>query len=524
MTGLRTGSSITVSEIPGAPLVEELTPEPCVLVIFGALGDLTRTKIIPALYNLIVDAALPKPFAVIGLGRHETSPEAFRVKLRTSTEEFSRRKPLDEGAWNALAESLDFIEGTFEDASVYAALKAKLGEVDKARGTKGNHIFYLAAAAEFFPVIINQLKEAGLIHASASSSSAPFCRVIVEKPFGRDLASARALNALVGETLHESQIFRIDHYLGKETVQNILVFRLGNSLFEPLWSRDHIDHVEITAAESIGVGTRGRFYDATGVLRDIVQNHLLQVLALCAMEPPLSFGSDDIRDEKMRVFRALRPITGAGIEADVVRAQYAGYCTEPNVAADSRTPTYVAMKVMIDNWRWQGVPFYLRAGKLLAERKTEVLIHFKTVPLCLFGRAGESCQVMQPSVLALRIQPEEGISFGFVAKVPGNHLSVANVHMNMSYADSFKKPAAEAYERLLLDCMRGDATLFARRDGVEQTWAFATPILEAWAEDARDPLPTYEAGSAGPKEADALLQRDGRHWTRLSSGVPHDAP
>ena len=494
--------------------MQERTPDPCVLVVFGALGDLTRKKIVPAIYNLMVDQALPAAFALIGLGRHQTSIADFRAGLRKSTGEASRRKPVEDQAWGRLADDLDFIFGTFEDPSVYTALKEKLAALDESRGTQGNRIFYLAAAPEFFPIIIQNLKRAGLIHKPASSAAEPFCRVIIEKPFGRDLASAQSLNALVGDSLHESQIFRIDHYLGKETVQNILVFRLGNSLFEPLWNREHIDHVEITAAESIGVGTRGRFYDATGVLRDVVQNHLLQVLALCAMEPPLSFKSDDIRDEKMRVFRSLRPVTGGGVAAEVVRAQYDGYRQEANVAADSRTPSYVAMKVMIDNWRWQGVPFYLRAGKRLAGQRTEVSIYFKTIPLCLFGQR-ESCQAMQPSVLTLRIQPEEGIALGFVAKVPGNHLSVGNVRMNMSYADSFKRPTAEAYERLLLDCMRGDSTLFARRDGVEQTWAFITPILEYWEKDRRTPIPVYQPGTDGPEEADALIRRDGHQWTAI---------
>ena len=347
----------------------------------------------------------------------------------------------------------------------------------------------------------------------------PFQRVIIEKPFGRDLASARALNELLGEYVDESQTFRIDHYLGKETVQNILVFRFGNSIFEPLWNRKYIDHVQITAAESIGVEKRGRFYDANGVLRDIVQNHLLQVLSLCAMEAPTSFGADDVRDAKLQVFRSLRPIVGPGIAKDVVRAQYRGYRQEEGVSADSVTPTFTAMKVMVDNWRWQGVPFYLRAGKHLADRRTEVSIHFQPIPLCLFSRE-EACQMFEPSVLILRIQPEEGISLRFMAKVPGEHIAVDTVAMNMSYADTFRKPLSEAYERLLVDCMKGDATLFARRDAVEQAWTFITPILEEWSADQTD-IATYEPGSDGPKEAHELLARDGRRWRGLGHSRGH---
>jgi glucose-6-phosphate 1-dehydrogenase len=337
---------------------------------------------------------------------------------------------------------------------------------------------------------------------------------MIEKPFGHDLASAQALNRMAASFLDESQIYRIDHYLGKETVQNIHVFRFGNAIFDPIWNRKYIDHVQITAAEELGMEGRGKFYDETGALRDVVQNHLLEVLALVAMEPPVSVRADDQRDARIAVFRSLRPIIGEDVAREVVRAQYVGFREEPNVPTASRTPTYAALKVMIDNWRWQGVPFYLRAGKRLARRATEVAIHFQRVPLCLFGR-DEVCQRLDANVLTLRIQPDEGIDLRFVAKSPGEDLTIESVGMDFTYARSFTKKPQEAYERLFLDGMRGDQSLFARRDGVERAWEFITPILEAWEERDQTPLPTYPQGSAGPREADELLLRDGRRWRLL---------
>ena len=511
MSDIAISSAITVEEIQGLPIRREPTAEPCALVIFGANGDLSRRKLVPALYNLMVDGALPEPIAIIGIDRRNVTPDELRASLRESTAQFSRRQPIDSTTWNAFAAALDFTSGAFEDAKSYDRLKKMLEDADSDRGTRGNRIFYLATPPQFFPVIIENLHENGLLHRESTSPNDPFCRVIIEKPFGRDLSSAQTLNQLLAAYLDESQTFRIDHYLGKETVQNILVFRFGNSIFEPLWNRKYIDHVQIDAAESIGVEKRGRFYDTTGVLRDVAQNHLLQVLALSAMEPPTSFDADDVRDEKMQVFRALRPIHGADVRTHVVGAQYRGYRNEAGVSPNSRTPTYVAMKVMIDNWRWQGVPFYLRAGKRLAAKRTSVSVHFQSVPLCLFPQL-EACQMVEPNVLTLRIQPHEGVSLRFVAKVPGEQLAVGNVRMNMSYADAFHKPISEAYERLLLDCMRGDAMLFMRRDGVEQSWRFVTPILEEWDAESRARIPQYEPGSMGPPEADELIARDGRNW------------
>jgi glucose-6-phosphate 1-dehydrogenase len=507
-------SQIATSEIPGGPILAEPKPDPCVLVIFGITGDLARRKLIPALYNLMVGGSLPERFAVVGVGREQVTTDQLRERLREQTSQFSRRQPLDSGVWNRFAASFEYVCGSFDDASVYPVLKERLLEVDATAGTGGNRIYYLATPSSTFAGILENLHRNALLPRVHGQHSQPWAQVIIEKPFGRDLESARELNRLVRQYISEDQTFRIDHYLGKETVQNILVFRFGNSIFEPFWNRMYIDYVEITAAETIGLQGRGRFYDQTGVLRDVVQNHLLQVLSLCAMEPPVSFAANDIRDHKVQVLKSLRPITNLDISDQVVAAQYRGYCNEPGVAKDSRTPTYVALKVLIDNWRWQGVPFYLRAGKNLRRRCTEVSIHFQPIPLSLFPQ-GNTCQILERNVLTLRIQPEEGISLRFVAKVPGEQLSVGNVFMSMNYSSAFGKPLSEAYERLLLDCMRGDATLFERRDGVEHAWKFVTPILEALDSETQTPINLYDPGSSGPVEADNLLARDGRRWSTL---------
>ncbi|MFH1018821.1 MAG: glucose-6-phosphate dehydrogenase [Pseudomonadota bacterium] len=506
-----TPSGIRIREIPGVPILKERTLEPCVLVIFGVTGDLAARKLVPALYNLKLDRALPESMFVLGVGRKPHEISDLRKKFLSSANQFSRRTPIDPKVWESLAADFEYIAGEFERSDLYQALKTKLAATDVSHGTRGNRMFYLAVPPELFPVILNNLVRAGLVGGPREES---WTRVIIEKPFGRDFASACELNRLVAGAFDESQVFRIDHYLGKETVQNILVFRFGNPIFEHLWNRKYIDHVQITAAESMGVGHRGAFYDETGVVRDVVQNHLLQVLALCAMEPPSTLSADDIRDEKARVFRALRPIAGDEAAEQVIMGQYHGYLSEDGVAKNSRTPTYVAMKILIDNWRWQGIPFYLRAGKGLSQRVTEVAIQFQPVPLSLFGQE-ETCQIVESNVLALRIQPNEGVSLRFVAKVPGEHVSVGNVFMNMNYAEAFGKPISEAYERLLLDCIRGDATLFARRDGVEEAWKFITPIVEAWEGNGRLPVRLYEQGTPGPKEADDLLIRDGRRWRAL---------
>jgi glucose-6-phosphate 1-dehydrogenase len=476
--------------------------DPCALIIFGATGDLTQRKLVPALYNLARASELPEQFAILGTSTSIGPSDAYRTQLRESVSKFSRTQPLDEAVWRDFAKLVETVAGDFNSPAAYRALRERLQEIDRRAGTQGNRLFYLATPPAVFPTILSGLKAEGLLYPPGGP---PWSRVIIEKPFGRDLASARELNRLIAEHLDESQIFRMDHYLGKETVQNILVFRFGNSIFEPIWNRKYIDHVQITMAEEIGVERRGKFYDATGVLRDIVQSHLLQVLALCAMEPPVSFRADDVRDERFQVYRSLRPQD----PGQVVWGQYSGYLQEPGVAPASTTPTYVAMRLMIDNWRWQGVPFYIRAGKGLRRRRTEVSIQFQSIPFCLFGKE-DVCQMIDSNLLTLRLQPDEGIALRFAAKVPGDDLRVTSVTMDFSYAASFERPSGEAYERLLLDGMRGDATLFSRRDGDERAWEFLQPLL-----DSPGSVQSYERGSLGPAEADRLVRADKRRWRDL---------
>ena len=486
-------------------------PGPCNLVIFGATGDLAKRKLIPALYELARAGALPDRYAVIGVSRGVGAAAGFRAALRESTARFARSGPLDDRVWDGFAARVQTVAGAADDPETYARLRDALAAAGKRHGSGESALYYLSVPSSVSPEILGQLSGAGLIRPPGLD---PWSRVIIEKPFGHDLASARAHNAQTAATLDEAQVLRIDHYLGKETVQNILVFRFGNAIFEPLWNSHYVDHVQITAAESIGIEGRGRFYEETGVVRDIVQNHLLQVLALCAMEPPISFQADEIRDMKAQVLRAIRPLGDDAFGQSAVFAQYDGYRDERGVAPESRTPTYAAMALAIDNWRWQGVPFYVRAGKALARRNTEVRVTFKPIPHCLFG-AGDVCARLEPNVLTLRIQPDDGIGLRFASKVPGEDFSVAGVDMDFSYAEGFSKQAPEAYERLLLDAMRGDATLFARRDEVEQAWRVVDPLLRRWESDADLPLPTYVKGSQGPREADAMLARGGRRWERL---------
>jgi glucose-6-phosphate 1-dehydrogenase len=503
---------IAVEEIPGKPVVQEAAAEPCVIVIFGVTGDLSKRKLLPALYNLMADGALPEHFAVVGVSRGDMNTAELREQLRRSTIERGRRFP-DAATWEKFAASIEFVRGATEDPTTYTRLKEQLAAIDRTKGTQQNRIFYLATPPEAFCDVVANLRRAGFIYRARTSADEPFSRVVIEKPFGRDFASAQALNNLLAESLDESQTFRIDHYLGKETVQNILVFRYANSIFEPIWNRKYVDYVEITAAETLGIEQRGAFYDKTGVFRDIVQNHLLQVLALSAMEAPVSFGADDVRNEKVQVLRSLRRVTEASVSQDVVFGQYDGYKREKDVAPNSRIPTYAAMKVHIDNWRWHGVPFYLRAGKKLAAQLTEIAVHFQSVPRYLFTGIDDS-QAVASNVLRIRIQPDEGISLRFVAKVPGDHMSLGNVLMSMSYTHAFGKPLSEAYERLLLDCMRGDATLFARRDEVEEAWKFVTPLLETWEKGRQEPE-IYPSGGQGPAKAETLVRADGHELTPL---------
>ncbi|RJP22354.1 MAG: glucose-6-phosphate dehydrogenase [Candidatus Omnitrophota bacterium] len=487
--------------------------QPFALVIFGGTGDLAKRKLIPALYHLKKERSLTVPFTVIGVSRSASTNEAFHQLHHENTAKYSRTKPIDAGIWEDLTNSLTCMNGDLNDAAMYQELHRRLDAFDSYHDSRNNHLFYFATPPDAFPAILNGMHKEGLLYSCPPPSSWPWPRVIVEKPFGRDLGSARRLNDLVADILDERQIFRIDHYLGKETVQNILIFRFGNSIFEPIWNRKYIDHVQITAAENIDVEGRGSFYDQTGVIRDVIQNHILEILTFCTMEIPVSFKADDIRDQKVQIYRTIRPIIGENIRKQVVCAQYEGYLAEKGIAPGSRTPTYAALKVFIDNWRWQNIPFYIRAGKNLSNRTTEVSFQFQNIPFCLFG-SEETCKLVDPNVLTFRIQPDEGISLRFVCKEPGEELNIGNVMMDFQYATGFNKQPADAYERLLLDFIKGDLTLFSRRDAIEHAWRFITPILEEWEANTNLALASYEAGSRGPREADALLQRDHRRWLK----------
>jgi glucose-6-phosphate 1-dehydrogenase len=503
-------------------LVEDRTGDSCAVVIFGASGDLTKRKLMPALYNLAVSRSLPSGFAVVGVARRTKSQDQFRAEMKEGVAQFSRRKPVDPALWGDFERAVSYVTGSFDDEATYASLHAHLEQLDHDRGTRKNRLFYLAVPPAEFGTIMRHLKAAGLVYsAEAERDGGPWSRVVIEKPFGHDLASARVLNDTVAATFDESQVFRIDHYLGKETVQNLLVFRFANSLFEPIWNREHVDHVQITVAEEIGVEGRGKFFEQTGVTKDIVENHLMQLLCLTAMEPPISLSADAVRDEKVKVLRSLRPMERSLVQDNVVRGQYArgfvkaeevpAYREEPDVAKDSRIETFVAMRVHVDNWRWGGVPFYVRAGKRLARRVTEIAIQFKKVPHSLF-RAPDGG--ISPNVLAVRVQPDEGIALRFTTKEPGNATILRDVAMDFRYGAAFGSNTPEAYERLLLDAMRGDATLFTRRDEVEEQWAYMDHVFDAWREQANAPPPTHMAGTWGPEQSDDLLARDGRRWRK----------
>jgi glucose-6-phosphate 1-dehydrogenase len=509
------------TQLPSNPLREGLTnrrtPEPCVLVIFGATGDLTHRKLVPALYNLAHEGQLPSSFAVVGFARRPKTNEEFRAELQQGVEQFSRFSPVNPAVWDALAQAVYYHRSEFGDDAGYDSLAKSLEEIDRTHGTAGNRLFYLATAPTEFEEILRHLGAHGFAHRGGNHGSSQ--RIIVEKPFGRSLDTARELNRILAGVFDEPQIFRIDHYLGKETVQNILALRFANEIFEPLWNQKYIDHVQITVAESIGVEGRGGYYDQSGALRDMVQNHMMQLLSLVAMEAPASLGAEDIRDEKVKVLRSIRPIAPEQVQQFTVRGQYdrgsiagkqvVAYREEPNVAAGSQTETFVAMKLFLDNWRWAGVPFYLRHGKRLPKQVAEIAIQFKAPPAILF--AAEQAAPLQPNALVLRIQPDEGIAIRMNAKVPGTAMNIQPVKMDFRYGGSFGARSPDAYERLLHDGIVGDSTLFIRRDETECSWSIMDAVLEGW----KNLRPVaYESGTWGPAEADDFIQKDGRQWRR----------
>ena len=496
--------------------------EPAAMVIFGASGDLTERKIVPALYYLARERLLPPGFSIVGCSRTHFSHEQFREKMRHAVTEFLQLPSEESKAFTeGFGKGVFYIADNFGEAAAYGQLKALLDRLDRERGTCGNRLFYLATPPSFFPVIIRHLGEVGLARPAQAEKS--WTRIIIEKPFGRDLASALELNRAVTGVFHEDQVYRIDHYLGKETVQNLLVLRFANGTFEPIWNRRYIDHVQISVAEDLGIENRGSYYEEAGLLRDMIQNHVMQLLSLVAMEPPATFQAAAVRDEKAKVLRAVRPIPAERVTDFTVRAQYAegfargqkvsAYRAEPKVSKDSVTETYAALKLYIDNWRWADVPFYLRSGKRLAKRDSEISIQFRRVPHLLF-RDTPSEQI-DPNVLAIHIQPDEGISLRFSAKLPGPTMQIRPVLMDFRYGESFGASPPTAYETLLLDCMLGDATLFNREDAVELSWQLMDPILKRWKEDGAKGLAFYEAGTWGPAEADKFIEADGRRWQRL---------
>jgi glucose-6-phosphate 1-dehydrogenase len=510
-----------VTDAPdGAPLAP-----PCAMVIFGAAGDLTKRLVVPALYNLVGARRLPDEFRIVGVDLASKTTEEWRTGLTETMQGFVGSDAefavdhIDDNAWQWLTDRMSYLQGDLTDAEMYRRLDAHLTGLDKTAGTAGNRLFYLAIADRFFSVAVAGLAAAGL----ATERDGQWRRVVIEKPFGHDLNSAKALNAEILKHLQEHQIYRIDHFLGKETVQNIMALRFANGLFEPIWNREHIDHVQITAAETVGVEQRGKFYEKTGALRDMVPNHVFQLLAMTAIEPPISFDADAVRAKKAEVIEAIRPLDPAQALKNAVRGQYdAGtvlgkavraYRQEPDVAPDSNTETYIACKLQIDNWRWAGVPFYLRTGKYLKRRVTEIAIRFHQAPFTLFRDT--DVERMHPNWMILRIEPCEGIGLEFAAKRPGPTVKLSNVTMDFSYEDYFKTAPNTGYETLVYDCMIGDATLFQRADNIEAGWAAVQPILDLWADTPPSSFPNYTAGSNGPAAADELLARDGRAWRPL---------
>jgi glucose-6-phosphate 1-dehydrogenase len=490
------------------------TADPCTVVLFGASGDLAKRKVIPALYDLAQHNSLGPRYAIVGFARTPMTDESFRATIGEAAKTISEVGPIDPQKWKEFSENLYYSAGDYADQNAYAQLARRLAELDAEKKLGGNRLFYLSTPPEVYSNIVEQLGRAGLAKAPSADS---WVRIIIEKPFGRDLATARELNKIVLNVFEEKQVYRIDHYLGKDTVQNLLVLRFSNGIFEPLWNRNYVDHVQITAAETLGVERRGGFYETAGALRDMIQSHVLQLTSLVAVEPPASFDANAVRNEKLKVLQSIRPFDLEMVAQAVARGQYApgtlsgkpvpGYRNEPGVSQNSRTETFVAMRLLIDNWRWAGVPFYLRTGKRLAKRTTEIMIQFRCAPHIVFRE-----REVEPNRLTLNIQPDEGISVSFGAKRPGTEMSIGNVTMNFSYLQAFGGGSRSAYATLLNDCLRGDATLFDRGDSVEAAWSLIEPILDVWSAAKTATVPQYPAGTWGPKESDQLLERDGRQW------------
>ena len=490
------------------------TADPCTVILFGASGDLAKRKVIPAMFDLAQHNSLGERYSIIGFARTPMTDESFRTTIGEAAKTISEVGPIEPAKWNEFSSNLYYSAGEYGNPDSYTQLAKRLAEIDKEKNLGGNRLFYLSTPPEVYPDIVEQLGRAGLSRPANPNS---WVRIIIEKPFGRDLASARELNKIVLNVFEEKQVYRIDHYLGKDTVQNLLVLRFGNGIFEPLWNRNYVDHVQITASETLGVERRGGFYETAGALRDMIQSHVLQLTSLMAVEPPASFDATAVRNEKLKILQSIRPYNLQMVAQSAVRGQYApgnangnklaGYRDEPGVNPNSRTETFVAMRVLIDNWRWAGVPFYLRTGKRLAKRTTEIMIQFRCAPHLVFRDRD-----IEPNRLVLNIQPDEGISVSFGAKRPGTEMSIGNVTMNFSYREAFGGTSRSAYATLVNDCLRGDATLFDRGDSVEAAWSIVDPILDVWSAARTGTVPTYAASTWGPKESDQLLERDDRQW------------